>query len=127
RQIEHVTAQPESAYVPLFWDLQGHATAEQLTEELCWAIEEAADRFAGCDLDWDQLRQSEAATILRRLCRLLQQQQRTLLLLIDEAEVLIEIGQTNPSWLARLRKTLQEGQLRTIIVSTRSLSQLTDQ
>jgi hypothetical protein len=127
RQIEHVTAQSESPYVPLFWDLQGHATAEQLTEELCWAIETAADRFAGCDLDWDELRQCEAATILRRLCRHLHQQQRTLLLLIDEAEVLIEIGQTNPSWLARLRKTLQEGHLRTIIVSTRSLSQLTDQ
>lgn len=127
RQIEHVTARPDSPFVPLFWDLQGHATAEQLTEELCWAIESAADRFAGCDLNWEQLRQAEAAIILRRLCRLLQQQQRTLLLLVDEAEVLIEIGQTNPSWLARLRKTLQEGQLRTIIVSTRSLTQLTDQ
>lgn len=127
RQIEHVTAQPDSPYVPLFWDLQGHATAEQLTEELCWAIETETDRFVDCDLDWPQLRQWEPATILRRLSRSLRQQQRQLLLLIDEAEVLIEIGQTNSSWLARLRKTLQEGQLRTIIVSTRSLGQLTDQ
>ncbi len=127
RQIEHVTTQPDSPYVPLFLDLQGHATAEQLSEELCWAIETATDRFAGCGLDWEQMRAWEAATILRRLCRQLHQQQRTLLLLVDEAEVLIEIGQTNPSWLARLRKTLQEGQLRTIIVSTRSLTQLTDQ
>lgn len=127
RQIEHVTDRPDSPYVPLFWDLQGNATAEQLTEELCWAIEAAAERFAGCDLDLDQLRQMEAAQILRRLSRALQQQQRTLLLLVDEAEVLIEIGQSNPSWLARLRRTLQEGQLRTIIASTRSLIQLTDQ
>ena len=127
RQIEHVTEQPESPYVPLFWDLQGHASADQLTEELCWAIETAGDRFDGCGLDLEQMRTWEAATILRRLSRQLQQQQRTLLLLVDEAEVLIEIGQSNSSWLARLRKTLQEGQLRTIIVSTRSLSQLTDQ
>ena len=127
RQIEHVTDQPDSPYVPLFWDLQGHATAEQLTEELCWAIETDIERFDRCDLDWQQLREWEAATILRRLSRALRQQQRQLLLLVDEAEVLIEIGQTNPSWLARLRKTLQEGQLRTIIVSTRTLSQLTDQ
>jgi hypothetical protein len=127
RQIEHVTAQPDSPYVPIFWDLQGQTTAEELTEELCWAIETATERFDGCDLDLDQMRACEASVILRRLCRLLQQQQRTLLLLVDEAEVLIEIGQSNPSWLARLRRTLQEGQLRTIIASTRSLTQLTDQ
>jgi hypothetical protein len=127
RQIEHVTTQPDSPYVPLFWDLQGNATAEQLTEELCWAIETASNLFAGLELDWERMRDLEAAVILRRLSRLLQQQQRTLLLLVDEAEVLLEIGQSNPSWLARLRKTLQEGQLRTIIASTRTLSQLTDQ
>jgi hypothetical protein len=127
RQIEHVTSQPDSPVVPIFWDLQGNATTEQLTEELCWAIETAADRFAGCDLSMELMRTWEASVILRRLCRLLQQQQRTLLLLVDEAEVLIEIGQSDPGWLARLRRTMQEGQLRTIIASTRSLSQLTDQ
>jgi hypothetical protein len=127
RQIEHVTAQAESPFVPLFWDLQGNGTADELTEELCWAIENAVERFEGCDLDVEQLRQSDAALLLRRLSRALQQQQRTLLLLVDEAEVLVEIGQSNPSWLARLRRTLQEGQLRTIIASTRALIQLTDQ
>lgn len=127
RQIEHVTKQPDSPYVPIFWDLQGHATAEQLTEELCWVLETTSDRLSGCELNWDEMRSWEASVILRRLARLLQQQQRTLLLLVDEAEVLLEIGQSNPSWLARLRKVLQEGQLRTIIASTRSLSQLTDQ
>ena len=127
RQIEHVTDQPVSPYVPIFWDLQGHVTAEQLTEELCWAIECAPDRFAQLDLDWAQMRTWEASVILRRLSRQLQQQQRVLLLLVDEAEVLLEVGQSDPGWLARLRKTLQEGQLRTIIASTRSLSQLTDQ
>jgi len=102
RQIEHVTMQPESPYLPIFWDLQGHATAEQLTEELCWAIESASERLQGFNLDWEVMRTWEASVILRRLCRLLQQQQRTLLLLVDEAEVLLEIGQSNPSWLARL-------------------------
>ena len=127
RQIEHVTTQAASPYVPIFWDLQGLGTAEQLTEELCWAIENAIEQFVNCDLDLDEMRQWEASVILRRLSRLLLQEQRTLLLLVDEAEVLIEIGQSNPSWLARLRKTLQEGHLRTIIASTRSLGLLTDQ
>ncbi len=36
---------------------------------------------------------------------------RELLLLVDEAEVLIEIGQTESAW-ARLRKAMQEGNLR---------------
>lgn len=127
RQIEHVTAQPGSTFVPIFWDLQGNATTDQLTEELCWAIETASDTFGGFDLDWEQMREWEAYAILRRLGRLLRQQQRTLLLLVDEAEVLLEIGQSDPAWLARLRRTLQEGQLRTIIASTRTLSQLTEQ
>ena len=56
RQIELVTAQQDSPFVPLFWDLQGHATTEQLTEELCWAIESVAERFAMCELDLEQLR-----------------------------------------------------------------------
>ena len=127
RQIEHVTSQADSPYVPIFWDLQGLRTAEELTEELCWAIETAAEHFVGLDLDLEQMRQWEASVILRRLSRLLQQAQCTLLLLVDEAEVLMEIGQSDPSWLARLRKALQEGHLRTIIASTRSLGQLTNQ
>ena len=107
RQIEHVTAKPESPYVPLFWDLQGHATAEQLTEELCWAIEEVADRFAEYEIDWDQLHQSEAATILRRLCRLLHQQQQTLRELRNR-EALARIDFENQTFMLKRYETLRQ-------------------
>lgn len=127
RQIELMTAHPDSPYVPVYWDLQGLATAEELIEDLCWGMESEAQRFTGLDLDWDLLRQLDVVRILRRVNRELRRHQRQLLLLIDETEALLKIGQTNPTWLARLRGVLQDGSLRTIIVSTRQLSQLTDQ
>ncbi len=127
RQIELVTDHPDSKFVPVYWDLQGLATAEELTEDLCWGMESCGHRFAGLELDWDQMRGLDVATVLRRVCRELRLHDRQLLLLVDEAEALIKVSQTNPTWLARLRKSTQEGNLRTIIASTRQLSQLTDE
>jgi hypothetical protein len=127
RQIELMNDPADSPYLPVYWDLQGFATVEQLTEDLCWGMESCAHRFVGLDLDWDELRACDVATLLRRVCRALRLQNRQLLLLIDEAEALIQVSQSNPTWLARLRKALQEGSLRTILVSTRQLAQLTDE
>jgi hypothetical protein len=127
RQIEFLTDQASSRLAPLYWDLQGCTTPADLTLDLLLAIEDAAARFAGLEVELDALRQEDAVAMLRRLSRILVRQERQLLLLVDEAEVLVEIAQTDPSWLARLRKAMQEGHLRTIIASTRLLTQLTDQ
>lgn len=127
RQIELVTAQKRAHLVPLFWDLQGCTDPATLTLELLQAIEDAAERFADLDLDFASLRQEDAVGMLRRLSRALVRQGQQLLLLMDEAEVLVQVAQIDPAWLARLRKALQEGHLRTIITSTRLLTQLTDQ
>ncbi|MCC6169850.1 MAG: AAA-like domain-containing protein [Caldilineaceae bacterium] len=127
RQIELVTAQERAHLVPLFWDLQGCTDPATLTLELFQAIEDAVERFADLDLDFATLRHEDAVDMLRRLGRALVRQGRQLLLLMDEAEVLVQVAQIDPAWLARLRKALQEGHLRTIITSTRLLTQLTDQ
>lgn len=127
RQIEWLTDRPGSPFVPLFWDVQGLATAEQFSEDLCWCLDAAVERFAPYQLDIDALRQLDVATILRRVYRAVGAHGRTLLLLIDEAEVLMQIAATDPAWLARLRRTVQEGSMRTIITSTRALAQLMDQ
>ncbi len=127
RQLEYLTDNPESAYVPLFWDLQGCSTTQDLSTELVLAVEDAAERFAAFDEDLASLRNDDAANILRRLSRAAMRHGRELLLLVDEAEVLVEIGQADTAWLARLRKALQEGNLRAIIASTKLLTQLTDQ
>lgn len=127
RQLEHLTDNDKSPYVPLFWDLQGCSTPQDLSGELYLAIEDVAERFARLDVDTTCLQGDDAAGILRRLGRETMRHGRELLLLVDEAEVLVEIGQAESAWLARLRKAMQEGNLRAVIASTRLLTQLTDQ
>ena len=114
-------------YVPLFWDLQGCTSPDDLSKELHFALEDASERFADFGIDLESLSGEDAVTILRRINRTLRNQTRRLLLLVDEAEVLIDIANADASWLARMRKALQEGHQRTIIASTKWLSQLTDQ
>jgi len=127
RQLELVADRPESILVPLFWDLQGGTTPDDLTRDLRMAIEDAEERFRGAGLDLDELPSDDAVTIVRRLARDLMRQGRHLLLLMDEAEMLVEIARVDPFWLARLRKALQEGNVRTVIASTRGLNALTQQ
>lgn len=127
RQLEFLACCDESPYVPLFWDLQGCATTQDLSRELFLAVEDVAERFVRFGIDTAALEGDDAANILRRLSRETIHHSRTLLLLVDEAEVLVEIGQSDTAWLARLRKAMQEGNLRTIIASTKLLTQLTDQ
>lgn len=127
RQIELVAHAVDSRMVPLFWDLQGCNSPTELTFELLLAIEDAAEQLSDLELDVASLRHEDAVGMLRRMSRALVRQDRQLLLLVDEAEVLVEVAQSDPSWLARLRKAMQEGHLRAIIASTRLLTQLTDQ
>ena len=127
RQLEYLTDSEQSSYAPLFWDLQGCSSTQDLSSELYLAVEDQAARFAQFDVDVPGLHGDDAANILRRLSRAMMRHGRELLLLIDEAEVLVEIGQADTAWLARLRKAMQEGNLRTIIASTKLLTQLTDQ
>lgn len=127
RQIEHLAEQPGSPYAPLFWDLQGSATPQDLTQELCWIIDLAAERLGLAQEEVETFNLlGDAVTILRQLSRLLLRQNRQLLLLVDEAEVLLDVSERDPAWLARLRKAMQEGHLRTIMTSTRQLGQLTE-
>ena len=124
RQLEYLTDNRESRYVPLFWDLQGCSSPADLSNELTMAVEDVSSRFAGLGVDFTELEGEDAATVLRRLSRSIARNGRQLLLLVDEAEVLIEIARQDAAWLARLRKSMQEGRLRTIIASTKLLTTL---
>ena len=127
RQIEHLAGQTDNGWVSLFWDLQGCTSPEDLTRELVFTLEDEAERFSGYGLDIDRLIDRDADEILRRISRALSRNQRRLLLLIDEAEVLVQIAEADEAWLARLRRALQEGHQRTILTSTKLLTRLTDQ
>ena len=124
RQLEYLTDTPQSNLVPLFWDMQGCANSGDLSFELFMALEDETARFGALGVAVGELEGQDALVILRRVGRALGACGKTLLLLIDEAEVLINLARTEPGWLARLRKVLQDGHQRTILTSTKLLAQL---
>lgn len=127
RQIEALTL-THPQYVPLYVDLQGISTRAEFNQELHYALDEVAARFDAQGIDAAALAQEDELSLLRTLRRQLLAVERTLLLLIDEAEALISIGQPDPALLQRLRKIFLAGSgIRVIMVSTKILLQLNEQ
>lgn len=126
RQLEFLTADSDR-YVPLYWDMQGSTTLMDLGAELIYVIEDEAERFQNLVVDVDLLRNWDAVGVIRLLRRYARAANRTLLLLGDEAEALIEIAKTDPDGLARLRKAFQSGTgLRVVLAATKVLSRIND-
>lgn len=126
RQLQHLT-DSSLDYISLLWDMQGTSTVEGLSEDLLDAIWEEEERFALLSIDLDSLQGKDGFHILRTLNRAVKRADMKLLLLCDEAEVLIDLGRDNPQALQKLRKTLQGGShIRTVITSTKALSELND-
>lgn len=126
RQLEALAGNANSELAPLFWDLQGCETSGDLSAELFLALEDAGDRFAALGIKWSDFEGLDALMILRRLARALNTTGRRLFLLIDEGEALINIARHEAAWLARLRRTLQDPNQKTLIASTKLLVHLND-
>lgn len=126
RQIEVLTDRANDELTPLFWDMQGCESSGDLASELFLAIEDAEARFAALGVNIAELEGLDALIILRRLSRTLAASGRRLLLLIDEAEALITIAQKEAAWLARLRRTLQDPMVKTMMASTKLLVRLNE-
>lgn len=126
RQLEWLTDRPESPLVPLFWDLQGCETPEDLDSELFISIEDQAQRFKPLGIDLPSLEHLDTIRILRALQRTLRLHDKRLFLLVDETEALINVGASDNQFLARLRKALQNGNHRTVMVATKALMRLND-
>ncbi len=127
RQLEWtVDNDPDSRYVPLFWDLQACESAADLAYELFISVEDETDRFQALGVDIPSLETMDVNRILRVLQRTVSGQGKQLLLLIDEAEGLINVARTDNRELARLRRSLQQGEHRTILTATKQLIQLNE-
>lgn len=126
RQLEFLTDQTNHELTPLFWDLQGCESSGDLSSELFLAIEDASKRFTALGIDIAEVEGLDALIILRRLSRKLAASGKRLLLLIDEAEALINIAQREAAWLARLRRTLQDPMMKTVMASTKLLVRLNE-
>lgn len=124
KQLELTVSTPESHFVPLFWDMQGCESARELSDELFYALMDVADRFAPFGIDVPAFSGQDALLILRALARTLVEHGKQLLLLVDEAEVLITVARQDPAWAGRLRRAMQDSRVRTIMTSTKLLAAL---
>lgn len=128
RQLEWLIEQDgTSPYVPLFWDIQACESAEDLAYELFISIEDESERFEALGLEIAGLQEMDVNRILRAVQRNLSGQGKQLLLLIDEGEALINVARNDQRELARLRRTLQQGEHRTVLTATKQLIQLNDE
>jgi len=126
RQLEYLTL-ADNTYVPLYQDMEGCSTFAELSQRLVHAVEDVLERFQPLGLDLKELEGRDLPGQLRLLRQRVHRVERKVLLLWDEAEVLILAGQENPRMLALLRAELQQGSgLRVIMASTRALSRLND-
>ena len=124
KQLEMVTDTAECSYVPLFWDMQGCEGVHDLSDELYYVLMDVADRFTPYGIDVNNFGGQDALLILRSLSRTLMEHDRQLLILVDEAEVLINIARQDPAWVGRLRRAMQDYRVRTIMTSTKLLAEL---
>jgi hypothetical protein len=124
KQLELVTDRSDSHFVPLFWDMQGCEGTHDLSEELYYALVDVAARFARCGINVESFAEQDALLTLRALARALMEQNKQLLLLVDEAEVLIHVAGKDAAWVGRLRRAMQDHRVRTVMTSTKLLAEL---
>jgi hypothetical protein len=141
-----------TTYLPIYWDLQGCETPDDLAYELDLSLEDRRAELTELGVELDHLPTHNAVAVLRSLARAIaehnengdndcedgcqagceagvengqaEKRQVRILLLIDEAEALLTVARHDARWLGTLRKALLEGEIRTILTSTRLLSQL---
>ena len=83
KQIEHLTSSEGSAYVPIFWDLQGADDPDELKLTFADALLDAEDRLEAVGIEVSSLEDEDLFTSMATLRRTLRGQGRSLLLLCD--------------------------------------------
>jgi hypothetical protein len=128
KQLEHLAlTSPQQSWEPLFWDLQGADDATELDLTFRDALLDSEDRWAAHGIAVDDLADADLFTALGRLRRTLRASGRRLLLLLDEAEELIQIHAAEPPVLRKLRRAMQStGDVRSVVAASPRLWALAD-
>ncbi len=114
-------------FVSLYWDMQACETAADLDQELLYAIEERTEALQALGLDPDTLADNDVRRLLNKICRAAADRGKYILLLIDEPEALLAIGQKEDILLRRLRSIFQRhANLRVILTSTKAFARINE-
>ncbi len=120
-----VQASPQSAFVPLYWDIQGSADGRGLADSLLEGIEDSEPFRRATDVATEDLEGLSVHEMLTSTVRRTVRSGWRLLLLIEEAEELLNLGRQDPALVARLRRVFQKGpDVRTVLTSTRRLARI---
>lgn len=129
KQLEWITQRDlEKGFLPLFWDLQGSADADELRRSFDEAILDAEELLEERGIAMGEVQTPDLFDSISRLRRRVRAAGQRLLLLCDEVEELIVLNRTDPALLRKLRRALQsKDDLRTIMASTIRLWTLAEQ
>ena len=112
--------------MPLYWDLQGADTPEELGATFGDAVLDAAETLSRLGLDPDRLADLDLDSAAERLRTGLVSRGRTLLLLGDEAEELVTLGLRHGELLGELGRLLAGDGVRAVLVASVRLAALAD-
>ncbi|MCP3961780.1 MAG: transcriptional regulator [bacterium] len=120
KQLEHLTASsPESGYFPIFWDLQGAASPDELHRDFSDALLDTEERLDRLGIEVDEVAADDLFISLGRLRRKLRSKRLKLLLLCDEVEELIQLNRKDPALLRKLRRAMQSREdIRSVLASS---------
>lgn len=122
---DQADARPDT--VAFYINLEASENFEDLSSCFFDDLEMAEARLRELGLSSDQLRERDAAEIVRLLNRSGRSQGKQVLLLWDEAEALIRIGEASNNALRRLHREVQRAEsLRLVITATKRLEVLND-
>jgi DNA-binding winged helix-turn-helix (wHTH) protein len=128
KQLEHLAeASPELGFVPLFWDLQGAETPEELHADFGEALLDAEHRLESAGIRLAEVMADDLFDSLGLLRRQLSSKNHRLLLLCDEVEELIQLDRKEPALLRKLRRAMQSREdVRSVLASSGRLWKLAD-
>jgi hypothetical protein len=126
KELEHrVQQNPQTPFVPLYWDLQGSGDGRGLAETFLGSVEDSEAFRRATDISAEDLESLPASEMLTTLVRRTVRSGWRLLLLVDEAEELLTVARADASVLPRLRRIFQKGaEVRTVLTSTRRLARI---
>ncbi len=126
KQLEFIASTtPDLGFVPVFWDLQGADTPEDLHLDFTEALLDAEERLSDAGVRLDDVRADDCFESLGRLRRQLLSRKLRLLLLCDEVEELLNLNQKDPSLLRKLRRALQSREgIRSVLAASGRLWEL---
>jgi hypothetical protein len=128
KQLEHLTSTERCEYLPIFWDFQGADDPEELNLTFTDALLDAEDRLETVGIEVSELEFEDVFTSMGKLRRALRGQGRSLLLLCDEVEEILNLYRQAPALLRKLRRAMQsQDGVRSVLTSSVRLCELAKQ